>query len=325
MLLDLVSETTATQVVTIDDAITTVEGVFAALHRDEATVFPVMMGHGPEVSNSFGVKSGVIASERLVGLKVGSYWPGNRTEGLVAHASTTILLDPATGYPEALIAASYLTALRTAASDGVASKYLSRLDSRTIAIIGAGHQAWFELLANIAVRPIERVLVWNRTPDAAIAFANRVRAELGLAAEAMPLDRAVSQADIVVTITAARTPLVTPDMVTPGTHISAMGSDSRGKQELASSLIETATLFADVIVQSVTIGDFERANDLGLITPASITPIGAVIMGDHPGRTSPEEITVYDSSGMALQDLAIGALALRAARRLGLVESSDLS
>ncbi len=318
--MQFVSEDVASKVVSMADAIAAIEAMFRDYGRDMAEVFPVAQGHGPGAGTSFSIKSGLIRTSRVVGLKVGSYWPENRARGLTAHASTTLLLDPETGYPKALVAASHLTSLRTSASDAVAVRQLARVDSRILALVGAGHQAWFELLAVREVRPIETVLVSNRSSLAAENFARRIREELGLHAEATAMREAVAKADIIVTVTAARAALFEAGWVRPGTHVSAMGADGPGKQELDPALVAASSLFADVVRQSVTIGEYEAAHKAGLIDADRITPIGAVLNG-APGRTSPEQVTVYDSSGMALQDLAICSLALAKASEGGLVQT----
>ena len=191
-----VSEETAKSVVTMADAIEAIEGVFCEIGRGDAKVFPVVMGHGPKPGTSFSMKSGLLTSRGALGLKVGSYWPDNRKQGQKAHASTTLLLDPHTGYTKALVGASHMTALRTAAADAVAVRHLSRHDSSTLAIFGAGHQAWYELLAVCKVRKIKQVFVVNRSKEAAAMFARRAREELCLAATAVEASDAVPQADI---------------------------------------------------------------------------------------------------------------------------------
>jgi ornithine cyclodeaminase len=317
-----VSEETAARVVSMADAIEAVEEMFTEYGRGEAEVFPVVLGSGPGADDRFSMKSGLMRARGVVGLKVGSYWPGNRARGLAAHASTVLLLDPETGYAKALVAASHLTALRTAAADAVAVRRLSRPESATLALFGAGHQAWFELLAVREVRPVTRVLVANRTSQGAEDFAARVRAELGLDCTAASAEEAAQQADIIVTATAAKGPLFEAAWVRPGTHISAMGADGQGKQELDPKLVAKAALFADVAAQSVTMGEYEAAFQAGLIGEDRITTMGAVLNG-APGRRSPDEITLFDSSGMALQDLAICSLALAKAQELGLAQSVD--
>ena len=307
-----VTEAVAARVVSMADAIEAIEAMFREYGRGEAKVFPVVLGHGPDQGTMFSMKGGLMQARKVVGLKVGSYWPANRAAGRKAHASTTLLLDPETGYPKALVEASYLTSLRTAAADAVAVRRLSRENSRTLAIVGAGHQSWFELLAIREVRPIDRVLVANRSHPAAEAFAQRVRDELGLDSTAADIDSAVSAADIIVTITAAREPLFRSERVRPGTHISAMGADALGKQELDPALVASAGLFADVVPQSITMGEYEAAFKAGLIDEGRITPVGAVLNG-AAGRTADDQITIFDSSGIALQDLAICSLALEKA------------
>lgn len=311
----VVSEAAAEALVTMADAIDVIDEVFRALHAGAAEVFPVVAGQGSDAGNSFAIKSGLIRSKHLPGMKVGTYWPSNRARGLASHGSTTVLLDDATGQLRAIVAATHLTALRTAAADGVAVRKLARRNARTVAIVGAGHQAWYDLLAVRAVRPIERVNVWSRTPEAAARFAERVARELNLASEVLPIEQAVNEADIVVTATASRQALVMQEWVRPGTHISAMGADAKGKQELDIGLIQRATCFADVPAQSVSIGEYQSAIRSGVLLAERIRPLGAVLCDAVAGRDSDEEITLFDSSGMALQDLAIGEFALAAALR----------
>jgi ornithine cyclodeaminase len=319
----VVSEAVAQALVTMADAIEVIDEVFRALHAGTAEVFPVVAGHGSDPGNGFAIKSGLIRSKRLPGMKVGTYWPSNRTRGLASHGSTTVLLDDATGTVRAIVAATHLTALRTAAADGVAVRKLARKDARSVAIIGAGHQAWYDLLAVCAVRQIESVYVWSRMSETASQFAERVQQQLKLACEALPIDRAVRQADIVVTATASRQALVMNEWVRPGTHVSAMGADAPGKQELDVELIARATCFADVPAQSTSIGELQSAVRAGVLRPELIRPLGAVLCEALAGRGSEDEITVFDSSGMALQDLAIAEFALAAALRSGAAVEVD--
>lgn len=314
-----VSEETAISVVTMADAIKAIEEVFCDIGRGEAKVFPMVMGHGLMQGTSFSMKSGLLTNRGVVGLKVGSYWPDNRKQGQKAHASTTLLLDPDTGYARALVGASHMTALRTAAADAVAVRHLSRHDSSTLAIFGAGHQAWYELLAICEVRKIEKVFIINRSKETAEAFARRIREDLSIEAAAAEAPEALQQADIIVTVTAAHEALFPAGLVRAGAHISAMGADGEGKQELDPALLAKAELFADVVQQSITVGEYEKAFKTGMIDKERITPLGAVLNG-QTGRASDQQITVFDSSGMALQDIAICALALEKALGLGLAK-----
>jgi alanine dehydrogenase len=311
-----VSEAAAKRLVTMAEAIDVVEKVFTSLERGDSVVFPVTRGQAAQPGAGFGVKSGAVHDQGLIGAKIGTYWPGNRDKGLEAHGSTTFFLEPDTGYPRAVVSASHLTALRTAAADGVAVKYLSRPDASVVGIIGPGHQAWYELLAVREVRPITKVLVWSRTAEHAETFAAQIRDELGLEAHTGDAETVSRGADIIITATAARQALVMRDWVRPGTHVSAMGADGPGKQELDPALVAAGSRFTDVVSQSITLGEFEAAALAGLIKAEDIATIGSVILG-APGRTSDDEITIFDSSGIAIQDLAIGDFALRKAIAAG--------
>lgn len=317
----VVSEAVARRLVTLEDAITLLEEAFAALDRGDSCLFPFVAGHGSDPATRFGAKLGYDGSRRLPGLKVGSYWPGNPRRGLGSHGSTTLLLDDDTGAPFALVAATHLTTLRTAAADAVAVRRLARPDASVLAVVGSGHQAYWDARAIALVRRLDRVLVCARQAEAAEALATRLRAD-GLPAEPSTLADALERADVICTATAARAPLFRAGLVRPGAHVSAMGADGPGKQELDPALARTASLWADLPSQSVQIGEFQY---LGRSGEARVQPIGGLLRGRIEGRRSADEITVFDSSGLALQDLAICAFALERAQAEGQVATIDLS
>ncbi|WP_439658756.1 ornithine cyclodeaminase family protein [Lentzea sp. HUAS TT2] len=264
------------------------------------STFPVVIGHSSLPHNRFTLKSG--SAGDLAGVKIGSFWPGNTD--LPRHSSTIVLLDPATGRLSAVVEAATANAYRTAAADALAVDTLARNDSRRLTVIGTGHQALHEVRAVSRVRSFERVLVVGRRADAALEFAAAVTAQTGLPAEPAEPQAGVEAADVLVTATTSREALFDAGWVAPGTHISAMGADGPGKQELPISLYGTASLFCDLPEQSRTIGEFQHAEGA---TPVAL---GAVLAG-AAGRTSPDEITVFDSSGFALQDLTLAAALLR--------------
>jgi alanine dehydrogenase len=312
----LISEADARALVTLDDAIAVVEAGFAALSRGEAVMFPPLVGHGSDPANRFGAKAGVDRTARRPGIKIGSYWGRNPERGLAAHASTTVLLDDETGRPAAIVSAGYLNALRTAAADAVAVRWLARPDARAVAIVGAGHQAAYDLAAIRRVRSIDQVRVWSRDSSKAERFAQTAAAE-GLDVRATSLEDAVQSADIVVTATASREALVRRAWIRQGAHISAMGADGRGKQELEVDLVAGASAFADLPEQSAVIGEFQHAALAGRLAPDAIRAIGDVITGTARGRVEPEEITLFDSSGVAMQDICVAALAVDRAQASG--------
>ena len=151
-----------------------------------------------------------------------------------------------------------------------------------------------------------------------------VAAELGLPFEAVSREELGAQADVIITITSAFEPLMMRDWIKPGTHIACMGTDTKGKQEVDANLVAAATVFTDEVAQSISIGEAQHAIAQGLINEADITPIGEVINGTHKGRTSDDEITLFDGTGVGLQDLAVAAVAARVAAERGLATRAAL-
>ena len=274
---------------------------------EEAIIFPAVLGHGSSPANRFSIKSAATAD--FAGLKVGSFWPGNSDQGLPRHNSLILLFDQSVGRVEWVIEAGKVNAYRTAAADAVAADLLARADASVLAIFGAGNQALFECLAIARIRPIRQVRVVARDAAKGDAFVAALKGE-GLNAVRTEAREACEQADIVVTATPSRAPLFEADWVRPGTHVASMGSDAAGKQELPPALFDRAALFCDLPSQAVIMGDLQHFGG----DRASIVAIGEVLRGSAQGRVSPEQITVFDSSGIALQDLTI-ARRLVAARQ----------
>lgn len=315
----IISEDLARQLVSVEDAIASVEQTFAAMASGEARNYPVVrevLGYQDAV---FGVKTGADVSAPFLGLKAGGYWPHNLAKGLTNHQSSTLLFDPETGRASALVSANYLTGVRTGAASAIASKYLSRPDAAIVGIIGTGAQSAYQLRATAAVRRIARVHAWDPSPDNLAKFALVVEA-LGLEFSPEPTPEPVARAaDILVTVTPSQKALIDKAWVRPGTHISAMGADTRGKQELDPALVASAAIFVDEAAQAITIGECQHAYAAGLIGEGDIRgSLGAVIAGLVEGRRSADEITLFDGTGVSLQDLVVADLAVRIASERGL-------
>ncbi len=310
----VISEQDARSLVSVEDAIEAVEKSFVAMARGQARNYPVVresIGCGDAV---FGVKTGCDASAPVLGLKAGGYWPHNLGRGLTNHQSATLLFDPDTGRACALVSANYLTGVRTGAAGAIATRYLSRRNANVLGVIGTGTQAQYQLRATLAVRPIRQVHAWDPSPQNLEAFGRTVR-ELGLEYIAHAERRSVAaHADILVTVTPSQQALVEKSWVRPGTHINAMGADTRGKQELDPALVAGAAVFVDELEQAITIGECQHAFGAGLINHRSFRgSIGAVAAGLCDGRRNMNEITLFDGTGVALQDLVVADLALRLA------------
>ena len=268
------------------------------------TLFPAVLGHGSDPGDRFSIKSGSTAD--YAGLKVGSFWPGNPGKGLPRHNSAILLFDQGVGRIDTVIEAGRVNAYRTAAADAVAASVLARADASVLAVFGAGNQAVFEVAALVRVLPIREVLVVARDPGAVAGFGERLRGQgAEVRVRGAGAREACEAADVIVTATPARAPLFEAEWVRPGTHLAAMGADARGKQELPPALLERASLYCDLPEQSLAIGEFQHVAEAVRSGAVRLRAIGAVLAGGEGGRTSPEAITVFDSSGIALQDLTI--------------------
>ncbi|MFV2093681.1 MAG: ornithine cyclodeaminase family protein, partial [Hyphomicrobiales bacterium] len=228
---------------------------------------------------------------------------------------------PGRGPP--LRAAPSLTAVRPGPASAISIAHLARPDAKVLGMVGAGHQAGFQLRAAVEQRAFEKVVAWNFHPDMLPGLA-KVAEEIGLPFEAVERDRLGAVADVIITITAAHEPLMMREWVKPGTHIACMGTDTRGKQELDPVLVAGARVFTDEIAQSISIGETQHAIAAGLIAQTDITPIGDVINKTHPGRTTDDEITLFDGTGVGLQDLSVASVAARLAHEQGKAQQVSL-
>ena len=312
----IVGEDLCQELVGRKEAFDAVEAVFGAMAREDAYNFPVVREAIGYADALYGFKSGFDRAGKVLGVKSGGYWPGNMAKGLTNHQSTIFLFDPDTGQLSALVGGNYLTAVRTAASSSVSIAHLARKDARVLGMVGAGHQSTFQLRAAAEQRDFEKVVAWNPHPEM-LPRLGAVAEELGLEFEAVSQEELGAQADVIITITSAFEPLLMKDWIKPGTHLACMGTDTKGKQEVDAALVASATVFTDEIAQSVSIGEAQHAVANGGLNADQITPIGAVINGTHPGRSSDAEITLFDGTGVGLQDLAVAAVAARLTEESG--------
>lgn len=313
----IVPEHLIADLISAQDCFAAVEQVFAAMARDTAYNFPVIreaIGHADAL---YGFKSGFDRESLALGLKSGGFWPRNADKGLTNHQSTIFLFDADTGRCRAVVGGNLLTALRTAAASAVSIRHLARPDARVLGMIGAGHQSTFQLRAALDQRDFDRVVGWNLNPADLDRLA-KVADERGIPFQAVDLDQLGAQADVIITITSSFAPILQAAQVRPGTHLACMGTDTKGKQEVEAALLGKASVFTDEVAQSVTIGEAQHAVAQGLIAPDDITQIGAVINSDRPGRVSDDQITLFDGTGVGLQDLAVASAAVDLAVERGI-------
>ena len=293
-----ISEEQSAALITHEIAFEAAHEALIAAVADGTNAFPAVLAHGTRPTDRFSIKAG--STTEVAGLKMGSYWPGNSDLGVPRHNSVILLIDQSVGRVEWVIEAGKVNAYRTAAADAVAADALARKDAATLAIFGSGHQALFECLAIARIRPITAVSIVARDATKGGAFAEVLRSH-GLAAETASAQAACERADIVVTATASRAPLFDSAWIRPGTHVASMGSDGPGKQELPPALFDRAELFCDLPKQSVVMGDLQHFGG----DRARIVAIGDVLSDRSAGRSDDAAITVFDSSGIALQDLYV--------------------
>ncbi|GEP12312.1 iminosuccinate reductase BhcD [Methylobacterium gnaphalii] len=318
----IVPESEVQNLITPDEAFDAVESVFASMAKRSAYNFPVIreaIGHADAL---YGFKSGFDRESLALGLKSGGFWPGNTKRGLTNHQSSVFLFDANTGRCRAVVGGNLLTALRTAAASAVSIKYIARKGAKTIGIIGAGHQSAFQLRAALKQRQFERVFGWNIDPSM-LSRLEGVSSEAGLPFEAVELEKLGAESDVIITITSSFSPILKASQVRPGTHLACMGTDTKGKQEVEAELVATASIFTDEIAQSVSIGECQHAVAASMIHQDAVVELGAVINGDHPGRLSEEEITLYDGTGVGLQDLAVASRIVELAIKSGAAKNID--
>ncbi len=243
----------------------------------------------------------------IAGVKVVNVHPANPGRGLPTVMALTIILDVETGMPESILNATRLTDMRTGAAGAVAAKYLSPKREVTLGLVGSGRQAAAQLAAISHVLSVEKTLVWDRHEEKAAALCREFP---DIDCKPAPIERACG-CDIVVTTTPVRTPVVRSEWIHEGTHINAIGADAPGKEELDPEILSRARVFVDDPAQAIHSGEINVPITSGLFSPRQIAgTLGEVVTG-KAGRKSPDEITVFDSTGLAIQDLAIASLAMK--------------
>ena len=251
-----------------------------------------------------------VLDRAYVAVKLNGNFPGNpQQSGLPTIQGVLLLCDAVDGSVLGVMDAIELTLRRTAAASALAARYLARRDADCVTICGCGVQGRAHLAALVEVLPLKRALVWDLDSEKAYEFARAMRAELHLdvAAVREPGD-ATRQSDVIVTATTARAPFLTIDMVRPGAFVAAVGADNPEKSELAPRLMAAATIVVDLLAQCATMGDLHHAIEAGQVALTDVhAELADLVVERKPGRASPDEITVFDSTGTALQDVASAA------------------
>lgn len=294
----------------IEECIAAVEQAFR-LHAEGKALPPGVLGIHAR-TGGFHIKAGLLDLNRsYFAAKTNANFPENaRRFGLPLIQGVIVICDAENGYPLAVMDSMEITIIRTGAATAVAAKYLARPDSSVATICGCGNQGRISLRAMTKVLPLKQVYAFDKEPTLADSFASELSKEVGIHIKATDdLGWAARQSDVCVTCTPSKEFFLNREYVRPGTFVAAVGADNEEKQELDPRLLQASKVVVDLLEQCATIGDLHHALEQGLMTRAEVhAELGEVIAGEKPGRTSVDEIIVFDSTGTALQDVASAAI-----------------
>jgi len=297
-----------------------VQAVYPLISAGRAQMPPIMRIDVPEHRGEIDVKAAFLPGYDGIAVKVSAGFFDNPALGLPSLGGLMLLFDARTGIPAAaLFDGGYLTDLRTALAGAVAADHLAVPEASVVGIVGAGVQARLQLEALQLVRPVNGVQVWARDPARAQTFVDEVTRDLQLPAVVAPTIAEVArEAHVLVTATPSEEPLVRPDALHPGLHITAVGSDAEHKQELDAEVVRAAdVMVVDHRGQSARLGELRAAVADGFGADDAVE-LGEVVAGEHPGRSTADQVTICDLTGTGAQDTAIASLAYERCRLEGM-------
>jgi ectoine utilization protein EutC len=302
-------------------AVGVVEEAFQLLASGKVVMPPILSMAIEDAHGEVDVKTAYLPGFDNFAIKVSPGFFNNPQLGLPSLNGLMILFSTKTGLVTALLLDNgYLTDIRTAAAGAVAAKYLAPKTVETAAVLGTGVQARLQIIAAHLVRPFRRVLVWGRDRSKAEACAKDIAAALQIKAEAeTDAARAVAEAQLVVTTTPAKTPILRAEWLHKGLHITAMGSDQVGKNEIDPHAVALCDLYVcDRVAQAAALGELRAARSVGLMSAGTPPELGQIVAGTYPGRTREDAITLCDLTGTGAQDTAIASHAFAVAHKAGI-------
>ncbi|CAM3841247.1 ornithine cyclodeaminase family protein [Bordetella tumulicola] len=282
-----------------EDVLVAVREAFTLHSLRAGRVFPVVR-EKLHTGGVFGIKSGDVASQDLLGFKAAGFWPGNREKGGEPHQATIVLIDPSTGRPLCFMDGNAVTTARTGAAGGLGLAQLARKNSTRLCLFGSGVQARVQLRYALRILPALseiRYVSASNEPDANFEAEFSGKCQLSLARDR---DAAVAASDVIITATPGGGPLFSADAVQPGTHVTCVGADTAGKRELPAGVLDRARIVADDAAQARSIGECQWAPELPVVE------MGDLFTGRATFERGMQDITVFDMTGLALQDLTVG-------------------
>jgi len=303
------------RILNVKDAISVVEDAFGQYAKKNAHMPPKMYLDFKKYNGDLRVMPAYLDYADAAGVKVVNVHPDNKAKNLPTVMATIVLNDPKTGFPLAVMDGTFITAMRTGAAAAVATKYLAKENSSTVGLIGAGVQARTQLLAISQVLDLKKVFVSDVRKEYAEKFAMEMGEQFNFDIEASSVQKAAG-ADVVSTITPAHSPVVQNSWVQEGTHMNAIGADAPGKEELDPQILKRAKIVIDDWEQCTHSGEINVPLSKGILSTKDIySSLGEIVAGLKPGRQSAKEITVFDSTGLAIQDIATAKLVFEKAQK----------
>lgn len=308
----LLNKEEVSSLIDLDEVREAVENGYRSFNKGLVFQPPIMDVVIPNTHQGIDFKGGVDIGSGYMTIKGSSGgYDKNPELGLPIGMNTVLLFEAKTSALRCVMDGTFITGCRTGAAGAISVKYLAREDAKVLCIIGAGSQARRQLEAALKVRDISEIRVWDALPEYLDSYANEIAEQTGLkVVKCATAQEAVESADIIVTTTRGRSgPLVKKEWVKPGTHIAAIGSDTAGKQEIDAEIFAGAKIVTDSTELCIKRGETSNAVNAGIIQPEDVhAEIGEILLGQKPGRTNAEEITIFDTVGMAIQDIVTAGM-----------------
>jgi ornithine cyclodeaminase len=323
----LLNEDELRQTLNLSEAVSVIETAFVASGQGLIIIpgsFTLLL---PKSQGQVTVKSTILQESPYYVIKIDNYFKNNAEKSLPAASELTTVFDAVTGFPAAILLDNgYLTKVRSAVVGALATEYLANKQSKVVAVLGAGAQAYVQLKALLAIKPVEQLIVWGASPHNVDSYARRLVEDHDVNITiAASVEAAVSQADIIITTSGSQQPAVRAEWLKPGTHITAVGCSNTEKSDLHTDVLQKAdVIVVDSLEYCTSIGEVSHAIASGAITTADVQgDLSSLIQGNISGRTRPDQITLADLTGLDWQDAVIATLAMDKAQFLGLGQQLD--
>jgi len=317
----ILSQNDIKQLLSMKETIETVENAFRDFAMGKTQMIPRKYLMFDKYAGKTGFMPAYIDTLDASGVKIVSAHDENPTKhGLPRVTATMVLTDPKTGLPLAVMDATYTTMMRTGAIGAIAAKHLSRKNAKVVGIVGTGVQGRGQLMGLMEVREIEKAIVYDAVPEQSKRFAEDMKARFRIdVVQTDDIQKAAENVDVLVTSTNSKTPVIKDEWVKQGLHLTAMGVSAPGSQEIPAETFKRSKLVIDDFAQTSTMGGINVPISKGLLTKEDVfAEIGEILIGKKPGRTSDQEITVFVTSGLAIQDIAVARLAYEKAKEKGI-------